>query len=170
MQNHCAVCQLIHCQPDLPILYRDDTCVILLRVENQCWLGRFTILPVEHMQPLDFWARGEKVAHLMGLHARFAKAVVKAFGATCVDMIQMVARTRDISEVYRVPTMDPAHHHVHLDAIPRYEVAPVFAADIWPDPQFEDGRFQRLNLDVQRVPVSPTMASLIVTRILQEVS
>ncbi len=62
------------------IFYEDGVCKAVLRTDNQCWLGRYIVVPKTHMDPMDFWT-SDVSRHVMQVHVICAQAVTKAFGA-----------------------------------------------------------------------------------------
>jgi len=146
--------------------YEDVWCRAILRDDNQCWLGRFIIVPKMHMDPLDFWADVNKDRlrdNVMNAYVLCSKAVIKAFGANCVQMAQLGRLTVDHKNE---PTTDQRYQHAHIHGIPRYTVIPEFMGKKWPDPQFKNGEFSALNIDPQAglpkvVPSSDEIAAMV---------
>lgn len=141
----------ISCKPpDLDELRRtvheDELCKVVLRTDNQCWLGRYIVVPKAHLDPIVFW-ESSLVPHIMKVHVRCSHAVMRAFGAVCVQMAQLGGLTVDHENQ---PTTDQRYQHAHIHGIPRYaENVPQFAGKSWPDPQFRNGKFAALNIDPQ---------------------
>lgn len=126
--------------------YEDEHCRAVLRTDNQVWLARYILVPRVHLDPLIFWGHPTS-AHVMRVHPSLSKAILDVFGALCVQMAQLGGLTVDETNQ---PTTDQRYQHAHVHGIPRYEKTPLFAGKLWPDPQFKDGKFSALNLDVQQ--------------------
>lgn len=125
--------------------YEDEWCHAVLRVDNQCWLCRFVIVPNEHLEPLEFWISPIST-ECMKAYVKCANAITAAFPATYVQMLQLGSLTVD---EHNKPTTDQRYRHAHIHGIPRYEIPPLFNGKSWPDPQFVEGKFTALNLDPQ---------------------
>jgi len=150
---NCISCKAPDNAEKIRTIYETDQVKVVLRTDNQCWLGRYIVVPKVHMDPLDFWSNPIWRGIVMDTHVKTAKAVQQAFGAVCVQMAQIGGLTED---EYKQPTTDQRYQHAHIHGIPRYdEHIPDFAGQKWPDPQFKidpqtkRGRFMALNIDPQ---------------------
>lgn len=125
-------------------IYEDSICRVVLRDDNQCWLGRFIVVPRGHQSPPEFWANSVIRNHCIEVYNKCVTAVTKAFGAVCVQMAQLGALTVDENNL---PTADQLYQHCHLHGIPRYVSPPTFCNKTWPDPQYKENKFSALNID-----------------------
>ncbi len=126
------------------IIYEDVMCKVVLRTDNQCWLGRYIVVPRLHLDPVQFWDNVPVQACIMKMHVQMTKAVTKAFGACCVQQAQLGGLTMDENGN---PTFDQKYQHAYIHGIPRYSTPVQFAGKEWKDPQFIDGKFSALNID-----------------------
>ncbi len=143
-QINCISCKLPDDDEKRRTFYEDCICRAVLRTDNQCWLGRYIIVPKSHCDPLVFWT--DPIAmHVMKVHTMISRAIKNAFGAVCVQMAQLGGLTVDENSI---PTFDQAYQHAHVHGIPRYAIdVPFLAGKYWPDPQFQNGKFSALNID-----------------------
>jgi len=142
-KQNCISCKLDDQDEKNRTFYEDDLCKAVLRTDNQCWLGRFIIIPKLHLDPLDFWIHPIS-EHVMRVYTKCAKMLIEILGATCVQMAQLGSLTLDQNNN---PTYDQRYQHTHIHGIPRYAITPVFRDKEYPDPQFINGKFSALNLD-----------------------
>jgi diadenosine tetraphosphate (Ap4A) HIT family hydrolase len=142
--KNCISCRQADADEVARTIYSDDVVKVVLRTDNQCWLGRFIVVPKVHMGPPEFWENKEIRDHTINIYNKMVKAVTPAFGATCVQMAQLGALTVDENDQ---PTADQQYQHCHLHGIPRYAIAPTFVNQSWVDPQFKNGAFSALNID-----------------------
>ncbi len=92
--KNCISCQKSS-QKKISLIYEDEHCKVILRDDNQCWLGRFIVVPHIHIHPFDFWINKQLMTHIMKIYVRFSKAIQRAFGAITVHEAQIGALTKD---------------------------------------------------------------------------
>lgn len=142
---NCISCKPANEDARRATIYQDALCHVVLRTDNQCWLGRYIIAPTPHLEPFAFWSDTALQTHIMKVHVEVGRAIMQAFGAITVQMAQIGACTMDENEQ---STFDQRYQHAHIHGIPRYGPnVPSFAGKQWPDPQFCEGKFQALNID-----------------------
>ncbi len=157
--TNCISCKVPDEEEVQRTFYEDANCRAVLRTDNQCWLGRYILVPKIHMDPVLFW-ESELSSKIMQVHAKIACVIMTVFGATTVQMAQLGSLT--VNE-HNEPTCDQRYQHSHIHGIPRYAVPPVFQGKLWPDPQFIQGKFTALNIDPKcgLAIVKPTQSEIV---------
>lgn len=163
--RNCISCRPVDAKEKARTIYEDEVVRVVLRTDNQVWLGRFIVLPLKHLGPPEFWGEENKdFDQVRRVYCRVVAAVTKAFNATCVQMAQLGSLSVDENDQ---PTADQRYQHAHLHGIPRYAQPPVCNGKEWPDPQFTNGAFTALNIDPTKglpkvIPTSDDIAAIVV--------
>lgn len=138
--KNCLSCKPADAEEKQRTIYETDQIKVVLRVDNQCWLGRCIVVPKQHISPSACWSNPEMMT-LIGQHiARVTAMCKKAFGAALTNVAQLGNLTEDDEGK---KTSQEEFHHCHFHVIPRYEKTPKFADKEWPDPQWG----KALNID-----------------------
>lgn len=100
-------------------IYSDDLVKVVLRVDNQCWLGRCIIVPHEHISPFVYYSeRMDLVKRVSSVIALLWKVFKDQYGMSMGNISQLGNLTHDEQGN---KTSEEKYHHVHFHFIPRYE-------------------------------------------------
>jgi hypothetical protein len=104
-------------------VYRDELVHIVLRLDDQYWLGRCIVAPIKHVSPLALYSApyADTFARL-GLCIDLLNAVYTHLFAMAYPNIAQLGNLTEDGE--GKVTADMRWHHAHVHYIPRYE-APV---------------------------------------------
>lgn len=139
--KNCISCKPSDSEEKARTIFETELVKVVLRTDNQCWLGRCIIVPKKHVDPISLWSEQPKLlAHVGTQIARLDKSLRSVFGASILNIAQLGNLTED--ELGR-KTSALQYHHCHFHVIPRYEKPPNFCGKSWPDPQWG----KALNID-----------------------
>ena len=104
---------------DKRTIYQDEICKVVLRADNQIWLGRCIIVPWEHVSPKEMYtSRTDLLLHIGTIIALLNKAFAKAYDMDMSNIAQLGNLTED--ENGNKTAIDE-YFHVHFHFIPRYK-------------------------------------------------
>jgi diadenosine tetraphosphate (Ap4A) HIT family hydrolase len=99
-------------------IYSDKNLKVVLRVDNQCWLGRCIIVPYEHISPEDMYStRLDMLANIGEMIGILITTYKRTFGMALSNIAQLGNLTDDENGN---KTHIAAYHHCHFHFIPRY--------------------------------------------------
>ena len=116
-----------------------EHCRVVLRIDDQAWLGRCIILPKRHVNSFEQLTR-EEHDDIYACRAKVCEVYKKLFGMTYDNWAQLGNLTRDHEGK---ETDDARYSHIHYHLIPRYRKPAV-----WNNQEFTDVQFGKpLNID-----------------------
>ena len=125
------------------IIYKDHICKVVLRTDNQCWLGRCIIVPWEHVSPRNLYAnRTDLLLHISRVITLLNEAFTIAFGMDMSNIAQLGNLTEDENGN---KTVEDDYFHSHFHFIPRYKEGKTITLL---DHEFKDPQWGKaLNID-----------------------
>lgn len=136
--------------------FENDRVKVVLREDNQCWLGRCIIVPKQHISPKDLYGKRIDVLTMLASVISMLNDVYKdTFGMTISNIAQLGNLTVD--ELGN-KTCEDGYFHFHLHFIPRYKDLVMRYGHEFKDPQWG----QALNIDPKSgLPVFKPSAEMI---------
>ncbi len=123
------------------IVWQNEFVKIVLRTDNQCWLGRCIIVPKEHISPVTLYAtRPDILVQIASAIALLNKVYANLYGMKMSNIAQLGNLTEDEQGK---KTAEDGYFHSHYHYIPRYDKPVERYGHVFEDPQW--GR--ALNID-----------------------
>ncbi len=140
LNSKCISCTL-DAEEQKRIVYTDKDLKVVLRTDNQCWLGRGILVPLKHISPESLYAsHPEVLVRIAAVIALLTKVYKEAFGMKMFNIAQLGNLTTDDQGK---PTSEDKFHHVHFHLIPRYDAPVTFNGREFHDKQWG----KALNID-----------------------
>lgn len=100
-------------------IYVDDLVKIVLRTDNQCWLGRCIIVPHEHISPKQLYSERRGILFQI---AKYIDMLNVVYGKLYNMSMSNIAQLGNLTEDHEgnKTTIDE-YFHVHFHFIPRYQ-------------------------------------------------
>eukprot|EP01121_Diplochlamys_sp_Union-15-3_P002832 TRINITY_DN12681_c0_g1_i2.p1 TRINITY_DN12681_c0_g1~~TRINITY_DN12681_c0_g1_i2.p1 ORF type:complete len:169 (+),score=21.71 TRINITY_DN12681_c0_g1_i2:96-602(+) len=124
-------------------LYKNEHLKVILRDDNQCWIGRCIIVPHEHLSPFALYeSHLELLLAVSRVIAMLNRVFKKLYGMVISNILQLGNLTTNHKG--ETTTEDP-YYHVHFHYIPRYETGHVVTIEGF---EFRDKQWGKaLNID-----------------------
>ena len=114
-------------------MYENDTIKVVLRDDNQIWLGRCIIVPKEHVSPSDFYLRTDLLIEVGRIITMLNDVYNYLFNMTMSNIAQLGNLTKDENNQL---TYEEGYFHTHFHFIPRYHHDVFIYDHLFKDPQF----------------------------------
>jgi diadenosine tetraphosphate (Ap4A) HIT family hydrolase len=122
-------------------LFQNQHLKIVLRADNQIWLGRCIIVPKEHVSPATLYSeRTDLLLEISNAIAMLNNVYKTLFGMSMANIAQLGNLTEDEEGK---KTSEDGYFHVHFHYIPRYEKPVHMYNTTFVDPQWG----KALNID-----------------------
>lgn len=140
--KNCISCKMIDLAEAQRTLFTTKHCRVVLRTDDQSWLGRCIIVPRRHIPTFDQMLLDER-QDVYDCRDKVNKAYRKLFGMTYDNWAQLGNLTRDHENN---ETTDLRYFHMHYHLIPRYQQPIEYLGKTFNDVQFG----KPLNIDPAR--------------------
>ena len=138
------------------VMYENDKIKIVLRTDNQIWLGRCIIVPKEHVSPIQLYStRTDLLLEVAKMITLLNKVYKELFNMSMANIAQLGNLTEN--EKGEKTSIDD-YFHSHFHYIPRYENPVLKYSTLFVDPQWG----KALNIDPKAgLPILKPSDSLI---------
>ncbi len=130
--KNCISCKAIDLAEAQRTLFTTKHCRVVLRTDDQAWLGRCIIVPRRHIPSFD-QMRPEERQDVYDCREKVNKAYKQLFGMIYDNWAQLGNLTRDHENK---ETTDLRYFHMHYHVIPRYQKPVEYSGKTFTDVQF----------------------------------
>lgn len=141
--QNCLSCQPVDKESSANTVFSTKHCRVILRSDDQSWLGRCLIIPKLHISSFEEFNEKDKrdiLKDIYNIRQKINKVYKHIFGMSYDNWLQLGNLARDHNNKI---TSDLRYFHVHYHLIPRYEQAVKRFGLVFEDKQFG----KALNID-----------------------